>query len=79
MGIEVETWRIHRSIGMDGSTLVRSLSDDAPGETQKSLKDLHSQFYAEMASLLRPLPGTRTLLQRVADVGLKVVLATPTL
>jgi beta-phosphoglucomutase-like phosphatase (HAD superfamily) len=33
-GIDVETWRIHRSIGMDGSTLVRSLSDDAPGETQ---------------------------------------------
>jgi HAD superfamily hydrolase (TIGR01509 family) len=79
VGIDVETWRIHRSIGMDGSTLVRSLSDDAPSETQKRLKDLHSQFYAEMAPLLRPLPGARTLLQRVADLGLKVVLATPTL
>ncbi len=79
VGIDVETWRIHRSIGMDGSTLVRSLSDEAPDETQKQLKDLHSQFYAEMASLLRPLPGARTLLQRVAALGLKVVLATPTL
>ena len=76
VGIDVETWRIHRSIGMDGSTLVRSLSDDAPDETQKQLKDLHSQFYAEMAPLLRPLPGARTLLQRVAALGLKVVLAT---
>lgn len=76
VGIDVETWRIHRSIGMDGSTLVRSLSDDAPDETQKLLKDLHSQFYAEMAPLLRPLPGARTLLQRVAALGLKVVLAT---
>lgn len=76
VGIDVETWRVHRSIGMDGSTLVRSLSDDAPDETQKRLKDLHSQFYAEMAPLLRPFPGARTLLQRVADLGLKVVLAT---
>jgi HAD superfamily hydrolase (TIGR01509 family) len=74
--IEVETWRIHRSIGMDGSTLVRSFSDDAPDETQKRLKELHSQFYAEMAPLLRPLPGARALLQRVANLGLQVVLAT---
>jgi HAD superfamily hydrolase (TIGR01509 family) len=76
VGIDVETWRIHRSIGMDGATLVRSFSDDAPDETQKRLKDLHSQYYAEMAPLLRPLPGARTLLQRVADLGLQVVLAT---
>ncbi len=74
--IEVETWRIHRSIGMDGSTLVRLFSDDAPDETQKRLKELHSQFYAEMAPLLRPLPGAQALLQRVADLGLQVVLAT---
>jgi HAD superfamily hydrolase (TIGR01509 family) len=32
-----------------------------------------------MAPLLRPLPGARTLLQRVAALDLKVVLATPTL
>lgn len=76
VGIAVETWRIHRSIGMDGSTLVRSFSNDAPDRTQKRLKDLHSQFYAEMAPLLRPLPGARTLLQHVAALGLQVVLAT---
>lgn len=76
VGIDVETWRIHRSIGMDGSTLVKSLSDNAPEETQKRLKDLHSRFYREVASLLHPLPGARELLRRVADLGLKVVLAT---
>ena len=76
VGIDVETWRIHRSIGMDGSTLVRSLSDDAPDEAQNQLEDLHSQYYEEAASLLRPLPGARMLLQRVAALGLKVVLAT---
>lgn len=76
VGVEVETWRIHRSIGMDGSTLVRSLSDDAAENTQKRLKDLHSRYYRDVASLLRPLPGARALLRRVAELGLKVVLAT---
>lgn len=76
VGIDVETWRIHRSIGMDGSALVRSLSGDAPDDTQMQLKDLHSRYYREAAPLLRPVPGARALLRRVADLGLKVVLAT---
>ncbi|BDB42341.1 MULTISPECIES: HAD family hydrolase [Mycobacterium] len=76
VGIDVEAWRIHRGIGMDGSTLVKSLSGDAPEETQKRLKDLHSQHYQEVAGLLQPLPGARELLQHVADMGLGVVLAT---
>ena len=37
VGVDVETWRIHRSIGMDGSTLVQSLSDDAPDKTAERL------------------------------------------
>ncbi|QLL05397.1 HAD family hydrolase [Mycobacterium vicinigordonae] len=76
VGIGVEAWRIHRSIGMDGSTLVKTLSDNAPEQTQKRLKDLHSQHYHEVAELLEPLPGARQLLQRVAEMGLGVVLAT---
>lgn len=76
VGIDVETWRIHRSIGMDGSTLVKILSDDASGDKQTQLKDLHSRFYRETAPLLRPLPGARALLQRVADLGIEVVFAT---
>lgn len=75
VGIDVEAWRVHRGIGMDGSTLVKSLSG-ASAETQKTLKELHSRFYKESSALLRPLPGARDLLQRVAGLGLQVVLAT---
>jgi HAD superfamily hydrolase (TIGR01509 family) len=75
-GIPVETWRIHRSIGADGSQLVDSLSGGAGDDVQKQLTDLHSQFYQETTSLLRPLPGARELLGRVAELGLQVVLAT---
>lgn len=76
VGIDVETWRIHRSIGMDGSTLVDSLSGGAPDDQQSQLKDLHDRYYQQGARLLRPLPGARQLLRRVADLDLQVVLAT---
>ncbi|BBY24118.1 HAD family hydrolase [Mycobacterium stomatepiae] len=74
-GISVAAWRIHRGIGMDGSKLVRTLSDDAPAEVQDRLSDAHSRYYREISPLLAPLPGARELLHRVADLGLQVILA----
>lgn len=75
-GVSVETWRIHRSIGMDGSTLVASLAERADEDTRTRIKDLHSRYYKETTSLLRRLPGVRGLLERVEALGLQVVLAT---
>lgn len=75
-GVEVEGWRIHRSIGMDGSTLLSSLAGDADDDTRSRAKDLHSRYYKETVSLLRPLPGARELLRRVDKLGLQIVLAT---
>ncbi|MCG7592462.1 HAD family hydrolase [Mycobacterium sp. C3-094] len=75
--VNVEAWRIHRCIGMDGTTLVKTLAGDGAGQGQlDQLKDRHSEFYKESAHLLTPLPGARDLLRRVADLGLQVVLAT---
>jgi HAD superfamily hydrolase (TIGR01509 family) len=76
VGLQVEGWRIHRSIGMDGSTLVDQLSKGADDGIQKRLKDLHTRYYEASGDLLTTLPGARQLLQRVADSGLQVVLAT---
>ncbi|WP_264069281.1 HAD family hydrolase [Mycolicibacterium komossense] len=76
VAIPVETWRIHRSIGMDGAELISSLSGGADDEVAERLTDLHSQYYQESTSALRPLPGARELLDRVASLGLQVVLAT---
>lgn len=73
-GIVVASWQIHRRIGMDGSTLVRTLSDDAPDDVQERLSDKHSHYYREITALSEPLPGP-ALLRRVADLGLQVVLA----
>ncbi|OMC16513.1 HAD family hydrolase [Mycolicibacter heraklionensis] len=74
LNLEVESWRIHRAIGMDGSALVRLLSDDGPDN--RRLKELHSQYYLESSALLSPLPGSRGLLERIAALDLPIVLAT---
>jgi HAD superfamily hydrolase (TIGR01509 family) len=76
VGIAADAWRIHRAIGMDGSTLVEKLSGGADDDAQHQLKDLHSQYYKELAPMLRVLPGGRDILERVASMGLQVVLAT---
>jgi HAD superfamily hydrolase (TIGR01509 family) len=74
--VGVEAWRIHRSIGMDGSTLLATLAENADDDTRSRLKDLHSRYYRETAPLLRRLPGARELLVAVDKLGLQIVLAT---
>jgi HAD superfamily hydrolase (TIGR01509 family) len=76
VGLDVESWRIHRSIGMDGSTLVAILAEDADDDTRARAKDLHSHYYKETAPLLRRLPRVRELLEAVDKLGLQIVLAT---
>lgn len=61
VGIDVDAWRIHRSIGMDGSRLVKELSGDADDDALQRLKDLHSRYYRDLCPLLRVLPGAATL------------------
>jgi HAD superfamily hydrolase (TIGR01549 family) len=75
-GVEVEAWRVHRAIGMDGGRLLSALAGDADDETRDRAKELHSRYYRETASLMRTLPGALDLLTKVADSGLQVVLAT---
>jgi HAD superfamily hydrolase (TIGR01509 family) len=75
-GIAVDSWRIHRSIGMDGAKLLSSLAGDADEAAASHAKELHTQYYEEMSPLLSPLPGALDLLGAVADRGLQVVLAT---
>jgi HAD superfamily hydrolase (TIGR01509 family) len=75
-GFDVESWRIHRLIGMDGSALLDNLLPDASEEAADRVKELNSRFYMELTGLLRPLPGALRLLDDVAAMGLQVVLAT---
>lgn len=75
-GHPVEAWRIHRSIGMDGTTLVKTLATDADEDAREHAKDLHSRYYKKLAPHLRRLPGARELLEAVHKLEVQVVLAT---
>lgn len=74
--IPVQSWQIHRSIGMDGEKLLETLASAADEDTRNGLKDLHTRYYQETTSLLAPLPGAREILDRIDSLGLQVVLAT---
>jgi HAD superfamily hydrolase (TIGR01509 family) len=76
LGMDVESWRIHRRIGMDGSELRDELVPNLPDDVSERLSDLHSRYYRETTGLLRPLSGALRLLDVVAASGLQVVLAT---
>jgi HAD superfamily hydrolase (TIGR01509 family) len=76
LGFAVESWRIHRRIGMDGSVLVDELVPDISDDAADRAKELNSRYYLDLTGLLRPLPGALELLDAVAAMGLQVVLAT---
>jgi len=76
VGCDVESWRIHRRIGMDGSALLGELLPTASDDITGRMKDLHSRYYRETSGLLKPLPGALELLDSIAALGLQVVLAT---
>lgn len=73
--IPVPTWRIHRHIGMDGSTLVAELTPEADDDLRQQIKDHHKRNYRDTVPLLHLLPGARALLRRIGQLGLQVVLA----
>jgi HAD superfamily hydrolase (TIGR01509 family) len=76
VGIDVESWRVHHRIGMDGGSLLEELVPEDSADKAPRAKELHTTFYKETAPLIRPLAGGRELLDAVADMGLQVVLAT---
>jgi HAD superfamily hydrolase (TIGR01509 family) len=75
-GATVDTWRIHRSIGMDGGKLLDTLLSDSDAATRHRAQELHGQYYLPMADRLRPFDGAGDLLRELARRGCRVVLAT---
>jgi HAD superfamily hydrolase (TIGR01549 family) len=76
VGHPVETWRIHRAIGMDSAKLLETLLGDDAADLGDEAKEAHSRYYTEQTGRLRRLDGTKELLRAVKDRGLTVVLAT---
>ncbi|MDI9897955.1 HAD family hydrolase [Rhodococcus sp. IEGM 1381] len=75
-GREVPSWRVHRSIGMDGSKLLETLVGSSDSAVAQEAKKLHGEYYADASSDLEVLPDARELLADLNTRGLTVVLAT---
>lgn len=75
-GRQVPSWRVHRCIGMDGSTLLETLVGSSDSAIASEAKKLHGEYYAAASKDLEVLPGARELLSDLDSRGLSVVLAT---
>lgn len=76
LDVDIDTWRIHRGIGLDSAMLLDELLGDRVDELGDRAKERHSAHYAESIERLRPIRGGRELLERLAADGVRVVLAT---
>lgn len=79
-GIELSVWRIHRRIGMSGglfvNALMRETGIDLGSDESRSVQAAHSRAYARHIARIRPLPGSRELLQQLTETGIPWAIAT---
>ncbi|PSL39329.1 HAD superfamily hydrolase (TIGR01549 family) [Labedella gwakjiensis] len=76
LGVDVDTWRIHRGIGLDSTMLLDELLGDRVDELRDRATERHAVHYADSIERLRAIHGGRQLLDALTDAGLRVVLAT---
>lgn len=79
-GIELAVWKIHRRIGMSGglfvNALLRELDHPLDAETASRIAKRHGDFFAPLASEVRPLPGAKDLLHTLTGIGAPWAIAT---
>jgi beta-phosphoglucomutase-like phosphatase (HAD superfamily) len=76
LGHPVNSWRIHRAIGMDSSMLMDELIGGSVDELDDDAKALHAELCEVSAGTLRPFEHARELVAVVAVHGQRAVLAT---
>jgi hypothetical protein len=71
VGIELSVWRIHRRIGMSGGLLINALLRETGAEISshfvEELQHRHADAYARRSAQVRPLPGTKELLEHLTS------------
>ena len=78
--IELSVWRIHRRIGMSGglfvNALLREIGQPIDPERVRHIGTLHGEFFAPLASQVRPLRGARELLETLTALQVPWAIAT---
>ncbi|MCS5733692.1 HAD family hydrolase [Herbiconiux daphne] len=76
VGEPVDTWRIHRAIGLDSQKLLETLLGDRAEAVGDDASELHSSNYKKLWPRLRRFDGAQAIIRRAHESGLRVVLAT---
>jgi HAD superfamily hydrolase (TIGR01549 family) len=75
-GHPVDTWRIHRHIGMGGDRLVAAVADQAVEDTSGDrIREIWEGEYDAIIDDVGPLEDARALLAALRDRGLRIALA----
>ncbi len=65
-GVDVETWRIHRSIGLGGDKIVTEVAgEDVEADKGDKIRDRQSKLFAKVRDLIEPLPGAKELIEQL--------------
>jgi HAD superfamily hydrolase (TIGR01509 family) len=79
-GIFVPEWKIHRRIGMSGSSLVHQLLREHGPDSSKidiqQLEKTHDTVFNKSISSIQPLPGAEKLIRYLAKHGVGWAIAT---
>jgi len=75
-GHPVESWRIHRHIGMGGDRLVAAVAgQDVEDESGDRIREIWEPEYDAIIDDVGPLDGARALLAALRDRGFRIALA----
>ena len=75
-GHELPMWRIHRAIGMGGDQMIAALlSDEVEEREGDDVRDTETEQYMALIDEVRPLEGSRELIEDLKRSGSQVVLA----
>ena len=79
-GLPLAVWRIHRRIGMSGGLFVNALARETGrnlnADEVARVQTLHTEAFRRYSAQVRPLPGARDLLARLAQAGVPHAIAT---
>jgi HAD superfamily hydrolase (TIGR01549 family) len=69
-------WRIHRAIGMGGDQMIGALLGDEVEEREgDDIRDTENKRYFDLIEEVRPLQGSRELIEELKEAGHRIVLA----
>jgi HAD superfamily hydrolase (TIGR01549 family) len=69
-------WRIHRAIGMGGDQMIAALLGDEVEEREgDDIRATEKKRYFELIDEVRPLQGSRELIEELKEAGHRIVLA----